>query len=72
MVDGGGGRAERGNGGGSDRYDAGAERDWYRISFGESKDSASWNKGTTTCVVTAEMGDGERCGEIIVTGLLWS
>lgn len=46
---------------GSDRYDAaGTKQDWYRISFGESKDSVGWNKGTTTVVVTAEMGDGEQ------------
>ncbi|CAM9519244.1 unnamed protein product [Laminaria digitata] len=44
-------------GGGSDRQDSVGERDWYRISFGESKDPDSWHKGTTSCVVTSEMGD---------------
>lgn len=52
-------------GGGSDRYDTAGERDWYRISFGESKDPDGWHKGTTSCVVTAEMGDGERYTIII-------
>lgn len=58
MIDAGGGRDN--GGGGSNRYDAGPDRDWYRISFGESKDSHAWHKGMTTCVVTAEMGPGEK------------
>lgn len=47
MTEGGGGRSDR--------------HDWYRINFVESKDSAGWNKGTTTVVVTAEMSEGVVC-----------
>lgn len=60
------GDVERNNGSSGDRNDPGAARDWYRISFGESKDSESWSKGTTTCVVTAEMGEGQLRGNGLV------
>lgn len=58
-VDGGGGsqHSDRGHGNG------GGEREWYRISFGESMDSEKWGKSTTSCVVTSEMSDGKRGDE---------
>ena len=59
---------ERGNG--SSNNSSSDRHEWCRISSGESKDSESWHKGTTTCVVTAEMGEGQTQTQLAWQGLV--